>query len=137
MSADGGSGGSSYIALVDAMYQGGSGLSALAALYGRFDNADSTSDYGVTLQAGYAFTPNWELYGRVAFVYFDADDDISEYTIGANYYFGEDGKFQSRAKLSFDLGYLPDGSPANLTGQDILQGTGDQLYFRVQLQLII
>jgi hypothetical protein len=54
-----------------------------------------------------------------------------------NRYFGPSGDYLHRAKLTLDLNYLPEGSPANITAIGALQGGDAQLTLRAQLTLVL
>jgi hypothetical protein len=103
--------------------------------------ADDGYNWGLIGQVGYLFTPNWELFGRASYVDLDEsaaalpdedEDTYYELTAGVNYYFSG-----HNAKVTLDLGWLPDGSPFGISGAGILEGDDDQVYFRGQFQLLL
>ena len=103
---------------------------------------DSTDDYGALVQAGYLLTDKLELFGRYDIVQLDqpaegGDDTFSEVTAGVNYYLGDKGSYLHKAKISLDVTYLPDGSPAAQTAQGVVAGEEEQIVFRGQFQLIL
>jgi hypothetical protein len=137
---------------VDVQYNQTSGLGLFGALYGRYTrNApkgtgaatavqNDTYDWGLIAQASYLI-PNskWEPFARYDFIHFDADSipagagqDVNEIAVGVNYYVhGHDAKF------TFDLSYLPDGSPVSDSGSDVLSSDDDELLLRGQFQLLL
>lgn len=137
-----------YLATVDAQWEMGNGFSLYVAGLLNYSDAaaGSETDYGVVAQGAYLLPSmkNVEVFGRYSGVFLDetiavgntTEDVFHEFTVGGNYYFGEDGKYGHRAKFTLDVGYLPNGSPAeNGIG---VQGSGDdQFYVRAQFQLLI
>jgi hypothetical protein len=104
----------------------------------------SRSDYGALVQAGYLVNKKVELFGRYDLVKIDedavaagAEDTFHEVTAGVNYYLGRDGSYLHRAKLTFDVGYLPNGSPSDQTQSAVLKADDDEFVFRAQFQLLI
>ncbi len=63
-------------------------------------------------------------------------DTFHEIAGGVNWFFGPDGAFGNRAKVTLDLNYLPYGSPAS-PGLDYLASPNgkDEWVLRAQLQL--
>jgi hypothetical protein len=97
-------------------------------------------DWGVTIQGSYVLQSNWEPFARYEYLHFDenglpagSDNDVQIITGGVNYYFhGHDAKF------TFDLLYLPNGTPVADSGADILVNDGNsELVFRAQFQLLL
>jgi hypothetical protein len=137
-----------YLHTVDVQWEGTQGLGLYAAYIGQFldaeglatDDEDSLYNWGALVQAGYMLNENWEIFGRYNYIDLDEDapgadedeDTFHEITGGVNYYF----KGHS-AKVTIDVGYLPEGSPTNETGIGVLQGSEDQFYVRGQFQLLI
>jgi hypothetical protein len=84
----------------------------------------------------------WEVFGRYDVTFLDEDfvtgeDTFHEFTVGVNYYLGQNGSAGHRAKLTVDVVYLPNGSPSDQTGLGILAGTEDQFVLRGQFQIQI
>jgi hypothetical protein len=134
------------LATCDAQYETRSGWNAWAVVViNAIDDGSSPAklDYGVSLQGGYLVTANWEVFARCGVVILEnpsgtGDRTFPEYTAGVNYYISPAGNGAlHRAKLTFDFGYLPNGSPADLTGIGVLGGSSAQLVLRGQLQLRI
>jgi hypothetical protein len=135
----------------DVQYNQTSGLGLYGALYGRsMRNApkgigaaggtNDTFDWGAIAQASYLIPQSkWEPFVRYDYINFDSADvpagtstDLNEISLGANYYLhGHDAKF------TFDLTYLPGGSPGADSGADVLSSNGDQFLFRGQFQLLL
>ena len=135
---------------VDAQYELADRLGVYGAAHANFtDPHDSTSnisrtDYGALVQAGYLVNKKVEVFGRYDVVRLDADavaagaeDTFHEITAGVNYYLGPDGSYLHRAKLTFDVGYLPNGAPSDQTQSGVLGGDDDQFVLRAQFQLLI
>jgi hypothetical protein len=105
---------------------------------------DDWTNWGIVLQAGWMLNPAWELFGRYDVTAFDEDvipseDTFHEFTVGVNYFCGDNGSAGHRAKFTVDLTYLPSGSPSEQTGLGIL-GSGtdeDEWVFRGQFQLVL
>jgi hypothetical protein len=133
---------------VDAQYQAGAKLSVFGAVIGRtiepYGDGDALNDLGGIVQVGYLVAPNWEPFVRADVTAFDSDappaggggeDTFSEFAVGVTYYFGEDGKAFNRAKLTFDLNYLPHGTPGDRTGLGYLSSDGEaEFVLRGQFQ---
>jgi len=134
-------------ATADVQWETPKGLAVYAALLSNYFDFRNTAtsgsrfDWGGLLQVSYLFTGNWESFARYDFTSLDDDslpnDSFNEFTVGLNYYLGRDGSFGHRAKLTLDLTYLPDGSPADANGLGILASEGDQLLLRGQFQLVL
>jgi hypothetical protein len=132
---------------VDAQYQLRRKLVLLAALYGNQVDLRNTSgpsnrsDWGVQVEAGYFITPALQAIARYSLVKFDSsfktggEDTFHEISGGLNWFFGKDGEFGNRAKLTIDVNYLPNGSPAQ-PGLDYLANPNkkDEVVVRTQLQ---
>lgn len=133
---------------VDVQYQALKKLTVLAALYGdyvEFRNQNGPSnrtDWGAQVEAGYFITPSLQAIARYSLVRFDSDfktggeNTFHEIAGGVNWFFGEGGVFGNRAKLTIDVNYLPNGSPA-AAGLDYLASPSkkDEVVLRTQLQL--
>jgi hypothetical protein len=65
------------------------------------------------------------------------EDTFHEITGGVNYYLGKDGAYLHRAKLSFDLTYLPNGAPSDQTQSGILAADEGEFVARAQFQLML
>jgi hypothetical protein len=133
---------------IDAQYQIAQKLSVYVAGYGaHFDFRDtaagvpgSQNNYGAQAEAGYSLNRAWQLVGRLSISKLDDEFEVNgtstfqEYAVGMNWY-GPDGAWGNHAKFSFDLNYLPDGSPS-LPGLDYLASQGNnQFVLRTQFQL--
>jgi predicted porin len=132
---------------VDAQYQFLKKFVVLAALYG--DHVESRNqpsisdrtDWGAQVEAGYFFTPSLQAIARYSLVKFDHDfktggaDTFHEISGGVNWFFGQNGQLGNRAKLTIDVNYLPNGSPAS-PGLDYLASPNnkDEWVVRTQLQ---
>jgi hypothetical protein len=133
-----------YRYTIDFQYENDSGFGGYAAVVAQtIDGRDdgSLDNYGGLIQGYYKLNPSQDVFARYNYtsVEDDAGDDegYSEITVGTNYYLGENGRFGNRAKVSFDIGYLPDGSPSNESGQGIVASDDGQFVARVQFQLQI
>lgn len=136
-----------YLATVDLQWELSGGFSVYVA--GLLNYADSAAgdetDYGLVAQGAYLLpSKNIEVFGRYAGVFLDdtiavgttTEDVFHEFTVGGNYYFGENGKYGHRAKFTLDLGYLPNGAPGE-NGIGIQESGDGQFYVRAQFQLLI
>ena len=96
---------------------------------------------GALGQVGYAINQKWEPFVRYDVVVLEddtgGDDDYNEFTIGVNYFLGEDGAWGHRAKFTFDFLYLPDGAPSDQTGVGVLASDDAEYVFRGQFQLML
>jgi len=107
----------------------------------------NVQNFGLMLQAGYLLTDSLELFARWDVTYLDAEikslnnnqNYYNEICTGVNYYLGENGSWGNHAKVSLDLSYLPEGTPASFADGDILKQTNDKAEFiaRLQFQLWI
>jgi hypothetical protein len=135
----------------DLQWENAAGLGAyIAGLVQHFDNSDGgtpgvddddATNWGVLVQANYLFNPAWELFGRVSYIDIDddidaGDDELSEWTLGLNYYLGNNGSAGHRAKVTIDLTYLPDGTP-DITYRGFIGSDDDEWVLRGQFQLWI
>ncbi|CAN5639961.1 hypothetical protein BH09PLA1_BH09PLA1_08930 [soil metagenome] len=137
---------------IDAQYKNPNGLAVYGAFIGRFTRNGPVSpatptapendlfDWSLVVQGSYLLKNNWEPFLRYDLLRFDEDglatgseNIVHTITVGANYYFhGHD------SKLTFDLLYLPNGSPIAEDGAGILVSDGDaEIIFRAQYQLLL
>lgn len=136
--------------VADVQYQSTNGWSLYAAYLGRYNrgvapkNSKSrltvdTYDPTVRFQASYALDRHWEPYGRFEYVHYDSREfaagtqtNVQVITAGLNYYL-----YGQAAKLSFDVNYLPNGSPVADDGFGILaDNRHNELVGRAQLQIV-
>ena len=128
----------------DVQWNGGplSIYAAYVGVYTDFGNsaagADNNYDYGFVVQAGYMLNTQWEAFARYDWFHLDnqaasAEDDFHEVALGVNYYM-----HGQNAKVTIDVGWLPNGSPSTQTGIGVLANDGDNEYFiRGQFQLLL
>jgi len=127
-----------YRSVVDAQFETPNGWSLYVAGYGKFlAGGESNADYGALGQVAYLVAPAWEAFARYGVIFFDevapsASSTVQEITAGVNYYFGPQGSFHHAAKMTLDVGYLPDGVPNTATGLGYLRSTGEQFVLRLQ-----
>lgn len=134
-----------YRVTVDGQYEFAEKWALYAGLFGAQNNRDTGDDgfdTGALAQLAYVVAPNWELFGRYDITKFDGDqvndtDRAQEATVGVNYLLGKDGEFWRQARLTLDVGYLPDGAPANFAAENYLQSDGPQFVTRVQFRLVL
>jgi hypothetical protein len=107
------------------------------------EDGDST-DWGALLQASFMLNPSWDIFGRVAYLEFDSpilgdENEFFELTVGVNYYLGNNGSADHRAKVTIDLNYLPDGAPFQAKDIGYLGDNSgeDEIVIRGQFQLLI
>jgi len=128
---------------VDIQYETATRWNFYAALNGNVieDAGESSFDWGGLVQGGYAIDQRWEPFVRYDVVVLDdnagGDDAFNEFTVGVGYYLGPNGSYGSRAKITVDMLYLPDGAPSNQTGVGVLASDDAEFVFRTQLQLIL
>ena len=83
-------------------------------------------------------TQRWEVFGRYSLASLDmagaGTDNFHEFTAGVNYYIKGHA-----AKFTFDVSYLPDGTPSNEPQIGVLDPDADdqQFVFRGQFQLLL
>jgi hypothetical protein len=67
----------------------------------------------------------------------DTEDAFHEISIVVNYYLGPEGSARSKAKVTFDINWLPNGSPAKISSLGYLGDSGgqDEVVVRGQFQL--
>jgi hypothetical protein len=136
--------------VADVQYQSTNGWSLYGAYLGRFNRGLSpknskskftvdTYDPTFRFQASYALNAHWEPYGRFEYVHFDSREfaagtqtNVQIITGGVNYYL-----YGQAAKISFDVNYLPNGSPTADDGFGILaDNRHNELVGRAQLQVV-
>jgi len=134
---------------VDAQYEHPSGLALYGAYYGKYtkDNPAGTGvtgtqdlyDWGALAQIGYMINRKWEIFGRYGYLHLDGDvvpagfdNEVNEFTFGTNYYL-----HGHNAKVTLDIGYLPNGSPLSDDGAGILGNKDPDFYLRGQFQLLL
>lgn len=131
-----------YLHTVDAQWENASGLGVYGAFLGSYLDEGSSDDsfynWGALVQVGYLLNEEWEVFARYDYTAFDEDlgldeDSYNEFTAGVNYFLSK----SHAAKVTLDLTFLPDGSPSDITGLGILEGTENQIVFRAQVQLAI
>jgi hypothetical protein len=152
-----GGGTSALTHVLDVQYNLPDGLSLYAAYLGRYVSNDGglpntnghpatgaapfgdTYDATARFTAAYVIQRRFEPFFRYEYLHFDArefsaptNNDISDITLGANYYF-----FGQRVKASFAASYLPQGSPVSSTLGDVLTThRGQEIILQTQVQLI-
>ena len=92
----------------------------------------------MVLQASYLISDRWEPFLRYDYTHLDGSEfkiptssTMHEITAGVAYYF-----FGQRAKVTFDLTYLPNGAPVADTGNDLVANPGNNAVLaRGQFQL--
>jgi hypothetical protein len=138
-------------ATVDAQWESANGLGVFGALLlQQVDpggGLDDVSNFGGMVQAGYLLNPAWEIFGRYGIIMFDDDqptadgggeDTFDEFTVGFNYFLGENGSAGHRAKFTVDLTFIPDSSPSIASDGIGVLGDGDsEIILRGQFQLLI
>lgn len=136
-----------YFHTVDFQWENTGGLGVYAAAVGQYidddGDDDETYNYGFLIQAGYMVNENLEVFGRVNWVELDdegafsfgaaGDEAYHEITAGINYYFCQG----HAAKVTIDVGYLPEGAPASFDGLGILGNDESEFYVRGQFQLLL
>ncbi len=140
-----------YRHTADLTYKLSGGLSLFASFGGNYSTdvatgtgaaavVDDTYTWGGVAQVSYLIPDTkWEPFGRYTFIALDdpsaspaQGDQLSEITVGVNYYFAGQS-----AKVTVDLGYLPEGSPTSADGAAVLQNEGAEFYLRAQFQLLL
>ncbi|MDB5291779.1 MAG: phosphate-selective porin family protein [Phycisphaerales bacterium] len=108
-------------------------------------------DWSLRGQVSYAIDTHWEPYVQYEYIHLDhsnlpsgVKNDIQVFRAGVNYYF-----HGTQARLTFDLNYLPDGSPVSDDGIGILatgastktsgisHGGGNEFIARAQFQIAL
>jgi hypothetical protein len=136
---------------IDAQWETGNGLGVFGALLLQNiepgGDADDFTNFGLVAQAGYLLNPSWELFGRWDAIFADDDipvgggdeeDTFHEFTVGVNYFLGDNGSAGHRAKFTVDFSFLPDGAPGAIQELGYIGGNGeDEWLIRGQFQLWI
>ena len=122
---------------VDAQWENTDGLSLYGALLGYYTEphggaGDSTNDIGALAQVAQMVGEKTEVFGRAGYIDFDDDDEIWEFTLGANYYL-----HGHNAKFTADVTYLPEGAPGDSGSGIINSGDEAQVVGRLQFQLVL
>jgi hypothetical protein len=160
---------SSFVHVIDANYGNTRGLGLYGAYTGRsFNHAAIGSigsnggttgktigtdgyDWSFRGQVSYAIDTHWEPYAQYEYIHLDhsnlpagARNDIQVLRAGVNYYF-----HGTQARLTFDVNYLPDGSPVSDDGIGLLatgaatkttgisHGGGNEVIVRAQFQIAL
>jgi hypothetical protein len=102
------------------------------------------ADYAELIQLGYFLCPSFQLTSRYSLCETDSgfkpsgfsQSTFSEIGVGFNCFLGPDGSAGNHAKFSFDVDYLPTGTPG-VTGLDYQSETSvhGETVFRSQFQL--
>jgi hypothetical protein len=132
-----------YHTAVDAQWNSGPWgvYAAWVTLYNDPSGGASSWDCGFLAQVSYLINPQWEVFGRYDYFHLDDNSPIShgtentfhEITAGVNYYL-----HGHSAKVTVDVGWLPNGSPNNQTGIGVLANDGEnEYYIRAQFQLLL
>ena len=133
-----------FLHTFDGQWNGGP-LALWGAYAGRYRargglTGGDTYDPSVRLQAAYLLSRHWEIFGRYAYLHFDSKEfpagtqvNVHEVTLGVNYYLRGQA-----AKFTFDLTYLPNGSPVadDLAGI-LIDNDHAELLLRGQFQLLL
>jgi hypothetical protein len=138
----------SLVHVADVQYQSKNGWSLYGAYLGRLQRGVAskntkgnvqTYDATARFQASYAIDQHWEPYGRFEYVHFNGHEfaagtqtNVEIVTGGVNYYL-----YGQAAKISFDVNYLPNGSPVADDGFGILaDNRHNEIVGRAQLQFV-
>lgn len=133
---------------VDAQYQLKHKLTVFGGVYGAYTDfrnqagPSNRNDIGGQVELGYFVTPAVQPILRYSLTKFDKDfkvggeDTFHEIAAGVNWFLGPKGEWGNGAKLTFDVSYLPNGTPA-FAGGDFLASPNkkDELVFRGQFQV--
>ncbi len=134
---------------LDAQFETSKGLGVFGAMIGRYTNelaatGEEANDIGFLIQASQMLgvtwaKAEWEVFGRYDITMLDGDrvadpfeDDVHEITIGVNGYFR-----RHASKVTFDVTYLPNGSPTTVDSAGVIASPEDQFIIRAQYQLLI
>jgi hypothetical protein len=129
-----------YRPAIDLQWETGP-FGVFAGLIGRYTDSNSgssTFDWGAVAQLGYLINSRWEIFGRYDLLKLDnvaagKEDTFHELTLGVNYYLKG-----HNAKVTFDGGWLPNGSPSNADAIGVLSNNGEnEFYIRGQFQLVL
>lgn len=132
----------------DAQYQLHHKISLFAGAYGNFTDFRNQAgpgnrhDFGGQIEAGYFVTRSIQPVVRYSVTRFDKDFRVGgtrtfqEFAGGVNWFLGNGGQLGNRAKVTVDVTYLPDGTPA-FAGGDFLASPNkkEEVVLRAQLQL--
>jgi hypothetical protein len=132
-----------YTHTVDATWKNTHGLSAYGAFVGQYQDFSGADAYnwGLEVQGGWVFRPNWEVFARWDFIKFEnevafanggSQDLFNEVTVGLNRYI-----HSYYAKFTLDFTYLPNGAPVDEIGLGELAGDEAQYLLRAQFQLVL
>ncbi len=134
---------STIIGAADVQYNTGP-LAVYAAYLGRYNRSGvvfgghSSYDSSILGQVSYTLG-NWEPFARYEYIHFDVRDiaagskrNVHDITAGVNYYWHD-----HKAKFTFDVVYLPNGSPVADDGAGILANSHNEIIARLQFQLLI
>ena len=132
-----------YTHTADVMWKNTHGFSAFAAFVGQYQDfaAAEAYNWGLELQGGWVFKPQWEAFARYDFIKFENDvtfanggsqDLFNEITVGLNRYIKS-----YYAKFTLDVTYLPNGAPVDEIGLGELAGDDAQYILRAQFQLVL
>lgn len=126
---------------IDGLWETGP-FAVFTSFIGRYNdpgNSDSRWDWGALGQVAYLFNAQWEIFGRYSYLALDSntatgkEDSFHELTLGVNYYLRKHS-----AKITVDVGYLPNGSPSDLDGIGVLANDGgNEIVIRGQFQLFL
>lgn len=129
---------------IDATWANTTGLSLYGAYVGQYLQQGTPDDdfynWGFLAQVGYMLNERWEVFGRLDYFQFDnniaafagTNDEFWEITAGVNYYLSG-----QNAKVTLDVGFLPEGSPITSDSLGVVSGDDDQWYLRGQFQLLL
>jgi hypothetical protein len=102
---------------------------------------DSGFDCGLIAQVSYLLNNDWEIFGRYDYFHLDSNSIVGhgseatfyEITVGLNYFL-----HGHHAKITVDVGWLPNGSPSTQDGIGVLANDGENEYYvRGQFQLLL
>jgi hypothetical protein len=103
------------------------------------DAAGDSTDTGVLAQLGVLATDHFEPYVRYDAAFFgnrqgNGNDRAQEISVGVNVYPRIGNYRGSNFKVTFDLSYLPDGSPVASPNLAVERGDGEQWLARAQVR---
>jgi hypothetical protein len=132
----------------DVQYQMFHKLSLLAGVYGVHTNfrnqagPSDRNDIGGQIEVGYFVTEAVQPIVRYSLTKFDksfkvgGEDTFTEIAGGVNWFFGPNGEWGNNAKITVDLTYLPNGSPAFPGGDFLASPNGKaEVVLRGQFQI--
>ena len=128
-----------YRPAVDAQWETGP-FAVFGAFIGRYtdSSAGNNFDWAVLVQAAYLINSQWEIFGRYDYIKLDnvasgKEDTFHEINAGVNYYL-----HGHNAKVTVDVGWLPNGSPSTQDAIGVLANDGNnEFYIRGQFQLVL